>query len=588
MLNDTRRTDRSPGYDISPNSGNSTPAALPAPNAQIPALLHGTAQPPAGERIQLVLIGGLSGTQEDADAALAALNSYSAASSLSDRVALSAVPCGNPDGLALGSAPENGAGGNPSAAYPPPGDSYYDANPEAHYLWRWVSFQGPDLALEIRVGAGATWQASAPCQQLLSQFRSTLNVSELPSDSSLLAALATGEPNLLPPVPSLRLTCAAADLAGELAKLWTVLAQVPDHARSATRSALQARVARSPLAVARILAGVYGHELDPVIYTQGVAVSGRLRLAQLDPDGTDPSADIEAIAAPYMSGAKPWFPAGGDGGANLAGLVWADELAATTGNDSYADLLVQTADRYRAAHDNGVPSPSNPNYQVEDMFFTAAVLGRAFKLTGDDAYLNILTRFLLDANVQQDDGLFWHDRRTPFYWGRGNGFAALSYTEALTYLPDSHPDRAAVLAIHRRHLHALRELSAPQRHVAPVDQRARLLPRDDRYLHGRLCALARGLRRGWLDAGHRDPLMRAWQGVAARIDDHGGLVDVCTGTGVQQSRRDYLDRPAIFGPDERGGALSIWFVTEMEQLPTRELTRLSQVAPTTRPPTTDH
>ena len=132
---------------------------------QIPALMHGAAQPPTGERIQLVLIGGLSGTQEDADAALAALKSYSASPGLSDRVALSAVPCGNPDGLALGSAPENGAGGNPGAAYPPPGDSYYDANPEAHYLWRWVSFQGPDLAVEIRVGAGVAWQASAPCLQ---------------------------------------------------------------------------------------------------------------------------------------------------------------------------------------------------------------------------------------------------------------------------------------------------------------------------------------------------------------------------------------------------------------------------------------
>ena len=130
------------------------PAASPAPNVQIPALMHGAAQPPAGERIQLVLIGGLSGKQEDADAALAALQSYCAAPGLSERVGLSAVPCGNPDGLALANAPENGAGGNPSAGYPPPGDSYYDANPEAHYLWRWVSFQGPDLAVEIRVGAG--------------------------------------------------------------------------------------------------------------------------------------------------------------------------------------------------------------------------------------------------------------------------------------------------------------------------------------------------------------------------------------------------------------------------------------------------
>ena len=530
---------------------------------QIPALMHGAAQPPTGELIQLVLIGGLSGTQEDTDAALAALQSYRATPGLSERVGLSAVPCGNPDGLALGHAPENGAGGNPITGYPPPGDSYYDANPEAHYLWRWVSFQGPDLALEIRVGAGTTWEASAPCLQLLSQLCSVLNASALPSDSSLLGALATGEPNLLPPVPGLRLTCAADNLEGELAKLWTLLAQAPDDARSATRSALQTRVARSPLAVSRILADVYGHQLDPVIYTQGVAVSGRLRLAQLDPDGDDPAADIEAIVAPYMSGSKPWFPAGGAGGANLAGLVWADELAAATGDEKYADLLVQTADRYRSSHDNGVPTPSNPSYQVEDMFFTAAVLGRAFKLTGDEAYLNILTRFLLDANVQQDDGLFWHDRRTPFYWGRGNGFAALSYAETLTYLPDNHPQRAAVLAIHRRHLDALRGVQ----HRSGMWRQ--LIDGPGSYPEMTVTcmvgyALARGLRRGWLDADHRDPLLRAWLGVAARIDDHGGLVDVCTGTGVQQSRRDYLDRPAIFGPDERGGALSLWFVTEME------------------------
>ena len=546
----------------------------------IPALMHGTAQPPAGERIQLVLIGGLSGKQEDADAALAALNSYSAASGLSDRVALSAVPCGNPDGLALGSAPENGAGGNPSAAYPPPGDTYYDANPEAHYLWRWVSFQGPDLALEIRVGAGTTWQASAPCQQLLSQFRSTLNVSELPSDSSLLAALATGEPNLLPPVPSLRLTCAAADLAGELAKLWTVLAQVPDHARSATRSALQARVARSPLAVARILAGVYGHELDPVIYTQGVAVSGRLRLAQLDPDGTDPSADIEAIAAPYMSGAKPWFPAGGDGGANLAGLVWADELAATTGNDSYADLLVQTADRYRAAHDNGVPSPSNPNYQVEDMFFTAAVLGRAFKLTGDDAYLNILTRFLLDANVQQDDGLFWHDRAHPLLLGARQRLRRPQLCRSAD-LPARQPSRPGRRARHPPSPSAgAARTSASQRHVAPGHQRARLLPRDDRYLHGRLCAGARAAARlaGCRPQGSADAGLAGGGGAYRRPR----RPRRCLHRHRRPAKSPRLPRPARHIRPRRARRRPINLVRHRNgKLPTRELTRLSQVAPTT-------
>ena len=237
---------------IRPISGNSTPAALPAPNARFPCSdARRSGQPPAAERIQLVLIGGLSGKQEDADAALAALHSYRAAPGLSAQVGLSAVPCANPDGLALGHAPQNGAGGTPSSGYPPPGDYYYDANPEAHYLWRWISFQGPDLALEIRVGAGVAWQASAPCLQQWPQLCSELNASTLAPDSSLLGALATGEPNLLPPVPGLRLTCAADNLEGELAKLWTLLAQAPDDARSATRNALQTRVARSPLAVAR-------------------------------------------------------------------------------------------------------------------------------------------------------------------------------------------------------------------------------------------------------------------------------------------------------------------------------------------------
>ena len=177
-----------------------------------------------------------------------------------------------------------------------------------------------------------------------------LNASTLAPDSSLLGALATDEPNLLPPVPGLRLTCTAADLADELGKLWALLAPAPDDSRSGTRRALQTRVARSPLAVARVLANVYGHQLDPVIYTQGVAVSGRLRLAQLDADGVDPAADIEAMVAPYMSGSQPWFAAGRDGGANLAGLVWADELASAN----------RQREVRRPARANGRPLPLQP------------------------------------------------------------------------------------------------------------------------------------------------------------------------------------------------------------------------------------
>ncbi|MCH7746314.1 MAG: hypothetical protein IIC84_09595, partial [Chloroflexi bacterium] len=74
------------------------------------------------------------------------------------------------------------------------------------------------------------------------------------------------------------------------------------------------------------------------------------------------------------------------------------------------------------------------------------------------------------------------------------------------------------------------------------------------------------LRMGWLNSSHRASLELMWQGVCERIDDDGGLVDSCTGTGVQQGIGDLLDRPAIFGHDDRGGGMAIWFATEMERL----------------------
>ena len=79
-------------------------------------------------------------------------------------------------------------------------------------------------------------------------------------------------------------------------------------------------------------------------------------------------------------------------------------------------------------------------------------------------------------------------------------------------------------------------------------------------------AMARGLRRGWLDSSYRDSLDLAWRGVKERIDDEGSVIDSCISTGVQQNLKEYLDRTAIFGPDDRSGSLALWFSVEMELL----------------------
>jgi rhamnogalacturonyl hydrolase YesR len=199
------------------------------------------------------------------------------------------------------------------------------------------------------------------------------------------------------------------------------------------------------------------------------------------------------------------------------------------------------------------------------MFNVSAILGRAFRISGDHKYLDLMENFLLDSGVQQENGLFWHCRSAPYFWGRGNGFAALGFAEALTYLPSDYPQREAVLQMHLNHLEALRQIQQPSgMWWQMLDVPGSYQEFTCTCMIG--CAMARGLRRGWLGASYRSPVELAWQGVSERIDDDGEVVDACISTGVQQSLQEYLDRPAVLGLDDRSGAMALWFAVEMERL----------------------
>ena len=519
----------------------------------IPALVAVDAYAAETGRRRIALVSGLSGNVEDAALGLRALQwAAGAHHPYAGNVALTGVPLANPEGRT-----------DLSAAFPPQGNFFYDADaPETRYLWRWLCFQAPDLALEIRTGNTVEWRANAAAGELGPALGAPGVVLD---ESSLVAALGRGTPDNLGPIPGLRLTTPDGLLEGELERLWNIVGSQPGSlGASAARNTLGARRRRSFLELGGVLAGVYGYALDPVNYTQGVAISGRLRLAQLEPSGESPVEGIVRLLEPYVSGAIPMF---GDrpSGANLAGLLWGQELAEATGDRRYSDLIVQVADRYQAVPRGTAPPPCDPDFRTEDMFMAGAMLGRAFSITGERNYLDILTRFLLDGEIQQDDGLFRHCRSAPYFWGRGNGFAALGLTETLTYLPEDHPDRGAVLAMYRRLLEGMRNVQEPSGMYPEVlDFPGSYHEFTATCMAG--YAMARGLRRGWLDESYRESLRMAWQGVSERVDDNGDVVDACISTGVQENLRDYLHRPAVFGFDDRSGSMALWFAVEMERL----------------------
>jgi rhamnogalacturonyl hydrolase YesR len=78
------------------------------------------------------------------------------------------------------------------------------------------------------------------------------------------------------------------------------------------------------------------------------------------------------------------------------------------------------------------------------------------------------------------------------------------------------------------------------------------------------CAMQRGIRRGWLaKEDYQVCVDRAWRAVKERTGADGKLVNVCTGTGKQKTLSAYLERPAVNGRDDRGGAMGLLFATEL-------------------------
>ncbi len=68
------------------------------------------------------------------------------------------------------------------------------------------------------------------------------------------------------------------------------------------------------------------------------------------------------------------------------------------------------------------------------MFMASSLLSRVDNGAHGAAVGALLTGYA--QKLQRPDGLFIHAQDGPHPWGRGNGFALLGVTEALTHLPE--------------------------------------------------------------------------------------------------------------------------------------------------------
>lgn len=507
------------------------------------------------ERPRFLVIGGLDGTKRSRDQVLKLAKSQA----LRAAGSLAWIPEANPEGLEANESPKNSVGGSPLRGYPPKAKAYDDPeNPEAIYLWRWIGMLAPDEVIIIESGKQTSVRTVVDKPRFELRDVPRMNVAA----DELTPALCKESVAGMGAIPTGTLVLDPTTEAEPLVASWL---SRPALGTSPARRELQRRLSRTSIQIADELSAVYGHQLNEVAYIPALALVGRLRLGELQNEAKH-QADVLRIVKPYHSAEKNPL-AKNVSGSTLSGHLVFGELADRTRDARYVELAKAAADL--GFDKEGKPLAAMPYHaEMSDaVFMGTPILALAGRLTNDPKYVDMAlrhVRFMTKTN-QRPDKLHQHSPIDPdrSAWGRGNGFVTLGLILTLSELPADSAAHREIKSLFIEHLHAM------QPHQDALGMWHQVVDRPESYREFTVTcmttfAIARGLRHGWLDRATYEPIVRrAWPSLQARIGAQGQLVDVCTGTGKMKSLREYFDRPANFGKDDRGGAMALMVCTEL-------------------------
>ena len=304
---------------------------------------------------------------------------------------------------------------------------------------------------------------------------------------------------------------------------------------------------------------------ETIHYSEAVAWYGSLRFAQATGDMTLRDSLIQRF--------QPLMPGGAESNRlpmrrfvddSVFGIVPL-EIARQTNSDTYLRFGRQWADRqWSDPRPDGLSSETR--FWIDDMYMITVLQVQAFRATHDHKYLDraALEVVAYLAQLQQPNGLFYHAKDVPIYWGRGDGWVAAGMTELLSELPADHPQRPAILAGYRKMMAALLQYQAKD------GMWHQLIDRDDSWAETSSTgmftfAMALGVKRGWLDADiYGLAARRGWIGLVGYVDQNADVTNVCEGTDKRNDVSYYLARQRRTG-DFHGQAPLLWAATALVQ-----------------------
>jgi unsaturated rhamnogalacturonyl hydrolase len=199
-------------------------------------------------------------------------------------------------------------------------------------------------------------------------------------------------------------------------------------------------------------------------------------------------------------------------------------------------------------------------YWVDDIWMIASLQVQAYRVTGKDFYLErgamVADSYL--HTLQEPNGLFYHGENAPFFWGRGNGWAAAGLAELLSELPVASPYYPSISEGYKKMMDTLCTYQAED------GMWRQLIDKEESWKETSATAMIGyavtvGVKKGILAETLFTPVYeKAWRSLLYYINDDGKLSMICGGTEKGDTIEYYLNRPRNTG-DLHAQAAVLWF-----------------------------
>ena len=243
--------------------------------------------------------------------------------------------------------------------------------------------------------------------------------------------------------------------------------------------------------------------------------------------------------------------------ANVYGILPLELFKLNQDSIFYKQGITFAKDQWKNELPNGLTNQTR--FWIDDIWMIGSLQIQAYRLTKDNIYLDRAAREIVAylEKLQRPNGLFFHGKNAPFFWGRGNGWAAAGLAEILTELPENHPDYPVIVEGYMAMMETLLQYQAEDgmwRQLIDHESAWKETSCTGMFAY----AICVGVKQGILPKeGYENAYQKAWLSLTDYIGNDGKISDVCVGTGQSTDINYYIERPKVTG-DFHGQAPVLW------------------------------